>query len=82
MTIQGCIASLTNWHKNAYNFQQLPNNLIRQPSTDIILFMYAYNLFDIAEYSVKLKLKFVVTTQLITLSLKLNICREANYNKL
>lgn len=75
MTIQGCIASLTNWHKNAYNFQQLPNNLIRQPSTDIILFMYA-------EYSIKLKLKFVVTTQLITLSLKLNICREANYNKL
>lgn len=40
--------------------------------------MYAYNLFDIAEYSIKLKLKFVVTT----LSLKLNICREANYNKL
>lgn len=44
--------------------------------------MYAYNLFDIAEHSIKLKLKFVVTTQLITLSLKLNICREANYNKL
>lgn len=44
--------------------------------------MYAYNLFDIAEYSIKLKLKVVVTTQLITLSLKLNICREANYNKL
>lgn len=44
--------------------------------------MYAYNLFDIAEYSIKLKLKFVVTTQLIKLSLKLDICREANYNKL